>query len=356
MTGTPLSPDALAALLDVPFTDEQLTAITAPLEPGVVIAGAGSGKTTVMAARVVWLVGTGQVRPEEVLGLTFTNKAAAELAVRIRAALAVLPSHPVPAPVAPEGGAGATELPVEGEPTVATYHAYAGRLLRDHGLRIGVEPGARLLADATRFQLAERVLRRAAGPFEALDKTVSSLVGDVVALDGELCEHLVSSQRMRTHDQALRAEIAALPKRIADVAKASEAALSTHRAARRSSMTSARRSVRLGVLDFGDQLAEAVRLVAQPPGGGGGRAGALPRRPARRVPGHLGRPEGPARRAVRRRPPGDRGRRPVPGDLRLARRVGRQHRRLPRRLPARRRCTGRPLRPRPEQPERRVSC
>ena len=44
-----------------------------------IIAGAGSGKTTVMAARVVWLVGTGAVRPEEVLGLTFTRKAAAEL-------------------------------------------------------------------------------------------------------------------------------------------------------------------------------------------------------------------------------------------------------------------------------------
>ena len=44
------------------------------------MAGAGSGKTTVMAARVVWLVGTGQVAPEQVLGLTFTNKAAGELA------------------------------------------------------------------------------------------------------------------------------------------------------------------------------------------------------------------------------------------------------------------------------------
>ena len=63
---------------------EQLAAITAPLEPGVIIAGAGSGKTTVMAARVVWLVGTGAVRPEEVLGLTFTRKAAAELSQRVR--------------------------------------------------------------------------------------------------------------------------------------------------------------------------------------------------------------------------------------------------------------------------------
>jgi DNA helicase-2/ATP-dependent DNA helicase PcrA len=77
----------LVAALRIPFSDQQLEAITAPLQPGVIIAGAGSGKTTVMAARVVWLVGTGQVRPEEVLGLTFTRKAAAELSHRVRTAL-----------------------------------------------------------------------------------------------------------------------------------------------------------------------------------------------------------------------------------------------------------------------------
>ena len=77
----------LCAALATPFSDEQLSAITAPLEPSVIIAGAGTGKTTVMAARVVWLVGTGQVRPDEVLGLTFTRKAAAELASRVSAAL-----------------------------------------------------------------------------------------------------------------------------------------------------------------------------------------------------------------------------------------------------------------------------
>ena len=148
---------------------------------------------------------------------------------------------------------------------MATYHAYAGRLLRDHGLRIGVEPSARLLADATRFQLAERVLRRAAGPFEALDKTVSSLVGDVVALDGELSEHLVSSQRMRAHDQALRAEIAALPKRIADVAQGERGRPSSASSCSQVVDDVRAEKVRLGVLDFGDQLAEAVRLVRSHP-------------------------------------------------------------------------------------------
>jgi DNA helicase-2/ATP-dependent DNA helicase PcrA len=81
------SPAELIDALGISFSTQQLDAITAPLEPGVIIAGAGSGKTTVMAARVVWLVATGAVRPEEVLGLTFTRKAAAELSQRVRNAL-----------------------------------------------------------------------------------------------------------------------------------------------------------------------------------------------------------------------------------------------------------------------------
>ena len=67
-----------------------------------IVAGAGSGKTTVMAARVVWLVGTGHVAPEQVLGLTFTNKAAGELAERVRRALTEA-GVTEPEPLAPPG-------------------------------------------------------------------------------------------------------------------------------------------------------------------------------------------------------------------------------------------------------------
>ncbi len=94
-------PDQLKELLGIPFTPEQTACITAPPAPQVIVAGAGSGKTTVMAARVVWLVGTGQVAPEQVLGLTFTNKAAGELAERVRTALikaGVTDPDPVPSP------------------------------------------------------------------------------------------------------------------------------------------------------------------------------------------------------------------------------------------------------------------
>ena len=174
----------LKALLGVPYTEEQLDAITAPLEPAVIVAGAGSGKTTVMAARVVWLVGTGQVGPHQVLGLTFTNKAAAELAERIRKALRKLEDEELDDP-----DSGLDES--VGEPTVSTYHAYADRLIKEHGLRLGLEPSARLLADATRYQLAVTAVR---GPKELryFKGKVADLADKVLALDGELSEHLVT--------------------------------------------------------------------------------------------------------------------------------------------------------------------
>ncbi|HEU5332584.1 MAG TPA: UvrD-helicase domain-containing protein [Actinocrinis sp.] len=195
----------------MPYTDEQMEAITAPLEPGVIVAGAGSGKTTVMAARVVWLVGTGAVAPSEVLGLTFTNKAAAELRERVGAALEsagllggrsrdqdedewALESAPFD-----QGGDEEEDV---GEPVISTYHAYADRLIKEHGLRLGVEPSARLLADAGRYTLAARVVRAATGPFEALRGSISTITRDLVDLDAELSEHVVTPERLRAFDRA----------------------------------------------------------------------------------------------------------------------------------------------------------
>src|SRR3954451_15106077 len=131
-----------------PPSDEQFAAITAPLEPAVVVAGAGSGKTTVMAARVVYLVASGQVTPDQVLGLTFTTKAASELATRIRVALreaGILrpPGARRAAQHEEDEGADNPE-----DPTVATYNAYAASLLTEHGLRIGHEPDTRVIVDA----------------------------------------------------------------------------------------------------------------------------------------------------------------------------------------------------------------
>ncbi len=107
----------------------------------VVVAGAGSGKTETMAARVAWLVANQLVAPEAVLGLTFTRKAASELGARIRLRLSSLAEHPGTDPVLRERLGVAT-------PTVATYHGYAAGIVAEHGLRIGVEPGAGVLGPA----------------------------------------------------------------------------------------------------------------------------------------------------------------------------------------------------------------
>ncbi|MER7984404.1 ATP-dependent DNA helicase [Streptomyces noursei] len=256
-------PEQLKELLGIPFTPEQTACITAPPAPQVIVAGAGSGKTTVMAARVVWLVGTGQVAPEQVLGLTFTNKAAGELAERVRAALlaAGVTDPDAPAPV------GGGQLPAEappGEPRISTYHAFAGQLLKDHGLRIGLEPSARLLADATRFQLAARTLRAAPGPYPSLTTSLPTLVEDLLALDGELAEHLVDPDALHAHDTALLAALDGAKLSNAELRKVPEAVrgrlelLDLVAAYRREKR-------RRDLLDFGDQIALAATLATTRP-------------------------------------------------------------------------------------------
>ncbi|MFD7628766.1 UvrD-helicase domain-containing protein [Streptomyces sp. NPDC059851] len=260
-------PEQLKELLGIPFTPEQVDCITAPPAPQVIVAGAGSGKTTVMAARVVWLVGTGTVAPSQVLGLTFTNKAAGELAERVRAALAQAGiTDPDPSPADIPGaalGAGA-EAAAGGEPRISTYHAFAGQLLKDHGLRIGLEPSARLLADATRFQLAARVLREAPGPYPALTKSVPDLVSDLLALDAELSEHLVTPERLRAYDTALLDELAGTRLGNEELRKVPEAVrgrlellelTERYRAAKRSR----------DLLDFSDQIALCAELATTRP-------------------------------------------------------------------------------------------
>ncbi|WP_171167188.1 ATP-dependent DNA helicase [Streptomyces sp. I05A-00742] len=254
MTPRLTDPEQLKELLGIPFTPEQTACITAPPAPQVIVAGAGSGKTTVMAARVVWLVGTGQVAPERVLGLTFTNKAAGELSERVRKALAAA-GVTAGEPTDEEG---------PGEPQISTYHAFAGRLLKEHGLRIGLEPTARLLADATRYQLAARVLRSSPGPHPALTRPFGDLVADLLALDGELAEHLVEPGELLAYDERLLADLDGARLANADLRKAPE----TARARRELTglvMTYRKEKRRRDLLDFGDQIALSAELARSRP-------------------------------------------------------------------------------------------
>ena len=248
----------LTAALGVPFSDQQLAAITAPLEPGVIIAGAGSGKTTVMAARVVWLVGTGAVRPEEVLGLTFTRKAAAELSGRVRNAL-------LEAGVVPAGG-----VDESGEQLIMTYDAFAARLVAEHGLRIGVETDPTLISGATRYRLASRVVSAAAGPFEFISRLRPATITErVLRLDADLQTHLVSPATLDAHAREHLIGLQSAPTNnrgnvYADIKRAIVAAQERLELASLVADYQALKA-RLGVVEFADQMAIAARLAVEVP-------------------------------------------------------------------------------------------
>ena len=196
------SPAELASALGLfAPTDEQAAVIAAPPGPLVVIAGAGAGKTETMAARVVWLVANGYASPGEVLGLTFTRKAAGQLLRRVRSRLARLAGTGIVA-----GGLDAADDPA----TVSTYHAFAGTLLREHGLLLPVEPDTRLLSETELWQLAFRVVTEHPGALDT-DKTPAAVTTMVLRLAGQLAEHLVDTEQLTDTHVELERLVHTLP-------------------------------------------------------------------------------------------------------------------------------------------------
>jgi DNA helicase-2/ATP-dependent DNA helicase PcrA len=263
------SAEELRAVMHAEWTasPQQWEAISAPLSPAVVVAGAGSGKTTLMAARVVYLVVTGQVRPEEVLGLTFTTKAAAELRQRIRSSL-------MSAGALSEATAVRDDDVDALEPTVATYNSYAANLLSEHGLRIGHEPETRVITDASRYQLGARAIERFTGAVELLSDHPPTVIQNLLALDGAMSEHLVPDARVRETDtEALAGFSAAIEKeRDGKNRKTYVQAMekSRHAVARRTELLDLVASYRklkddLGLMDFSNQIALGARLAQEQP-------------------------------------------------------------------------------------------
>ena len=241
-------------------TDEQVEVIEAPLEPTLVVAGAGSGKTETMAARVVWLIANGLVAPDAVLGLTFTRKAAGELAERVQVRLAQL---------ARARGTATSALTLLDRPTVATYNAYAASLVADHGLRVGVEPGARLLGEAQQWQLASEVVESWDDDL-GTDRAVSTVVAAVLGLSGALGEHLLEPLEARDRLAEIVAALDGLPLGPRQKARTKEVVKLVGDVAERVRLLDVvaeyrRRKRATDSLDFGDQVALAARLAREVP-------------------------------------------------------------------------------------------
>jgi DNA helicase-2/ATP-dependent DNA helicase PcrA len=265
-----------------PPTSEQVAVIEAPLHPSLVVAGAGSGKTETMAARVVWLIANGLVAPEQVLGLTFTRKAAGELGDRVRhrlrhlARAAARDGLVVPGLVGLDARAGSTGpgLLDVARPTVATYNAYAASLVADHAMRLGVEPTSRLLGQAAQWQLASEVVESWTGDLDT-DAAVSTVVEAVLELSGALDEHLLTPDAARVGLdgvlEAIRATPAGQPPR-APYAKVAELTRVLSERARVLDLVEDYRARKRAAdtLDFGDQVALAARLAREVPEVGAG--------------------------------------------------------------------------------------
>ncbi|MBI4281299.1 UvrD-helicase domain-containing protein [Candidatus Uhrbacteria bacterium] len=123
---------------DVQLNAEQKKAVTHGDGPLLIVAGAGTGKTTVVTERILWLIQEKNIKPENILALTFTEKAAEEMIERIDRALPY----------------GYVTL------WASTFHAFCQRILEAHALDIGIPNDFRLVNDVDAWLLVRKHLGR----------------------------------------------------------------------------------------------------------------------------------------------------------------------------------------------------
>ena len=116
---------------------EQLAAVTLPTQSALILAGAGSGKTRVLTTRIAWLIQTGQISPNGVLAVTFTNKSAKEMLTRLSAML----------PINTRGM------------WIGTFHGLCNRLLRAHHRDAGLPQTFQILDSGDQLSFIKRLLK-----------------------------------------------------------------------------------------------------------------------------------------------------------------------------------------------------
>lgn len=213
MSSTIFTAEHIASLLTEPGkpvptpTLEQQKVIEHPLgEAVLVVAGAGSGKTETMSNRVIWLVANDLAQPEEILGLTFTRKAAGELAERVQRRLLTFVELASAAAMRGELNSlqkqriallrhkldNSMELP-----EVSTYNSFAVGVVQEFGAGAGISSEMSLIDEATAWNLAREVIIGSDDPeLYEQDLGVSQLIEYVLKLDREVHEHLTSFNRV----------------------------------------------------------------------------------------------------------------------------------------------------------------
>ena len=240
----------------------------APLDsPSLVVAGAGSGKTELLAVRVLWLVANGFARPEQILGLTFTKKAATELSKRIYESLLKLRDSAF----WPE------DLEFDFQvPTISTYNAFANQVFRDNALALGYESDATLISEATAFQLAREVCLRygsdVSGTLSDLELNIDALVEKVIDLARALNDNGQTAANLQSEIARTVDHIARLPKKAGEEVSSRFGYVDTiveelkpaPLVAELSEIFQREKKLR-SMVDYSDQVALALRAVADFP-------------------------------------------------------------------------------------------
>ncbi len=212
----------------------QAAAVTHETGPLLIIAGAGTGKTTVITRRIAYLIATRAARPSEILALTFTDKAAAEMEERVDT-------------LVPYGYA---------DVQIATFHAFGDRLIKENALELGLTPDFRVLTRAEQiiflrdhlFEFPLKHYRPLGDPTRHLHAILTQF--------SRLKDEDVGPDEYLAHAEELLAAAADEELRLA---------AEQHLELARTYAQYQTLMARLGQVDFGDQIVEALRLFRTRP-------------------------------------------------------------------------------------------
>ena len=216
------------------LNDTQRAAVTHDAGPLLIIAGAGTGKTTVITHRIAWLIAQKRARPEEILALTFTDKAAAEMEERVDT-------------LVPYGYA---------DVEIATFHAFGDRLLREHALELGLQPDFRVLNRAEQvIFFRDRLFQFPLERYRPLGDPTRHIQA-LITLISRCKDEDVAPEEYAAHAERLAARAHAAPED-AELSERAAQQLELARAyAKYQELMAAS-----GAIDFGDQIVHALRLL-----------------------------------------------------------------------------------------------
>ena len=237
--GAPLAAGVEALLANL--NAQQRRAVTHGEGPLLVVAGAGTGKTQVVTRRIAWLIATKRAKPSEILALTFTDKAAEEMQLRV--------DQLVPY--------GYTDT------LVATFHAFGDRVIREHALELGLPSEPRVLSrPETVIFLRERLFRLELDAYRPLGNPTRFLAA-LAALFSRLKDEDIAPEEYGAHAAALTIA--------AEAAGDTSAASALRDEARRHVELAAAYAryqellAEAGAVDFGDQVRLALTLLREHP-------------------------------------------------------------------------------------------